>query len=71
MNDKNILLNASKAIEVINNFLNKLMNNPYVVCQFKNEDGDIKEGKFILDNGATQIIKAYYKNKENKEINNG
>lgn len=62
MDGNNVVVETSKAADLINNCLNNSISNPYLICTFKSE-GEIKEEKFVLDNGAVQIIKAYYKSK--------
>lgn len=63
----NKILYDNNAIKIINNALNLAATNPKIQCKLINENNLSINQEFILDDGALEILKAYYKSKlENK-----
>ena len=62
MNDKNTVIYTDEALRNINDVLNNLMVSPYLGCNYKSNNEIINE-VIILDYGAIELLKAYYKSK--------
>ncbi len=62
MDDKNTVVYTDEALKNINDALSNLIVNPYLGCSYKSNN-DIKNQIIVLDKGAVEILKAYYKSK--------
>lgn len=62
MDDKNTVVYTDEALKNINDALSNLIVNPYLGCSYKSNNEIINE-VIILDYGAIELLKAYYKSK--------
>lgn len=62
MGDKNKVVQNSELMFLISHLLINSIFNPTVTCKVIKDD-EVVEETFILDDGATNILKAYYKSK--------
>lgn len=69
MRDNNKVIYSKECINKINLVLDNLIVNPYIGCNYK-FNNEIDNEVIVLDTGATEILKAYYKSKL-RMIDNG
>ena len=69
MNNKNTVTYTKESIGLVNDILNNVVGNIKVSCKVMTSNNDVVEETFLLDDGATNILRSYYKSKQKEWYN--